>query len=613
MRWHLIKSLMTLIAIVLTTLTASAQDTRLANQYFSSGEYEKAATTYLKLYNKNPRQSYLFDNYIKCLIELEDYDLAEKALKKEIKDKPKKTNNYVTYGNLLEKQERMDEATKWYRKGIDELPVDVGVINSVGATFSRIGKYELALEAYKKGEQLLGEDKFPFENSIAEVYRKLDMPSEMVTYYLKYAKRTTTRTNNNSAIRNTKSNMKYWMRGDSTLLDEMQGQLYTLIQAEPEVLVFPELMEWVHIEREDYGSALRQARALDRRLEEPGDRVLSLGEIARKDGDNDTALKAYDYLINKKGVDGPHYITANSLKFRLLSDKAMDRKEVVPTELDSIDRMYTAFFDQVGINSGTDYVVKQYADFLALNKNDMDKAITVLEDLVVLSSIDKATKASSKISLADFYLMRGEVWEATLLYSQVDKDNEEGLQGEIARFKNAMLFYYEGEFAWAQEQFDILESATSKLISNDAIDMSVFIMDNMGLDTTDIPLKMFAQSQFHTVQNKYGEAYEQLESILSQYPEHSLEDDIMFQKAEIHQRKREYTKALELYTKVFTDFNEEIRADNALMRAAEIHELILLDTDKAMELYEKLYLDFSNSTFAVIARKRFRRLRGDDV
>ena len=600
--------LVVFVGLAICAGTIQAQDSRLANQYFRSGEYEKAAATYLKLYKQNTSQLYLFDNYIASLVELEEYKKVGEELRNQIKQFPNRTNNYVTYGNLLEKLDQPDEAMKWYRKGIDEMPPEIGVISKVGSTFSRVGKHDLALEAYLKGEMMMGKDKFPFETSMADVYKKLDQPKKMVEYYINYAERVSTR-----QIKNTKANMKYWLRGDSTYLEEMKTQLYTRIQEQPDNIVFPELLEWTFVEKEDYKGALRQARALDRKLEENGERVLSIGEIARKDDDIETAIKAYEYIIDKKGLESPLFLTANASKLKLLEQQAMSRKEIDPAELEGIEQTYKEFIADIGINSNTDYIIKQYADFLALSKNDMDQAITVLEDLVSLSSIDRTTKASSKIALADYYLMRGEVWESTLLYSQVDKANEEGLEGEIARFKNAMLFYYEGEFAWAQEQFDILESATSKLISNDAIDMSVFIMDNMGLDTTDIPLKMFAKAQFMSVQNRYDEAFGEMEKITTAYPDHDLEDDILFEKADIYHRRRDHDKALELYTRVYTEFNEEIRADNALMRAAEIYELELDNPEKAKELYEKLYLDFSNSTFAVEARKRFRLLRGDDV
>jgi len=158
-----------------------------------------------------------------------------------------------------------------------------------------------------------------------------------------------------------------------------------------------------------------------------------------------------------------------------------------------------------------------------------------------------------------------------------------------------------------------LKAATSRLIANDAIDMSVFIMDNMGLDTTDIPLKIFSEAELLTLQNKYDEAFSKLDSINTLYPEHSLADDILYQKAKLFVRLKDYDKAISLYQKVYTDYPEEIRADNAIYLLAQLYENQLQNPDEAMALYEKLFIDFSNSSFAVEARKRYRILRGDDI
>ncbi|MFN8333116.1 MAG: hypothetical protein U0T81_18205 [Saprospiraceae bacterium] len=80
-----------------------------------------------------------------------------------------------------------------------------------------------------------------------------------------------------------------------------------------------------------------------------------------------------------------------------------------------------------------------------------------------------------------------------MLYSQVDKDFLEDEISELARYKNARLSYFAGDFNWAQEQFDILKQATSRLISNDAIDMSVFILDNINQDTLGLALSQYSK------------------------------------------------------------------------------------------------------------------------
>jgi len=591
--------------LLVTFSGLTAQDSRLASQYYSSGEYEKAAAVYKKLFDKQPTSHYYFEQYIQSMLAMEDYSGAEAVIKKEIKKRPQHMQLYVTYGNLLERQYLPEEAEAKYRKAIEEMPNDISVINNLGNSFTRLTKYDLAIETYVKAEKVTGNNKI-FINNLADLYKRKGNVPKMIEYYIKAAALYP------NQLDRYKTNFQRYLTTDEDL-EEMKTQLYARIQDDQESIVYPELLEWVFIEREDYNSALRQARALDRKKEEDGSRVINLGNIANGSGDYDTAIKAYEYITEKKGPENVHYVTAKSAILKTRRKKITKNYDYQPADLDSLELAYEAFIDEMGINSRTESMVKEYADFLAVYKNDLPKAIKVLDELVELSSINKYVKANSKISLADYHLMQGDIWESTLLYSQVEKSFKEEHLGEISRFKNAMLAYYAGEFAWAQEQFDILESATSRLISNDAIDMSVFIMDNMGLDTTDVPLKMFAESQLLTVQNRYDAAFGKLDSITTLFPKHSLEDDILYQKAELHSKLRNYDKAKELYTTVFTDFAEEIRADNALYRLASLYEYQLSDLEKAKELYEKLFVEFSNSTFAIEARKRFRTLRGDDI
>ena len=55
------------------------------------------------------------------------------------------------------------------------------------------------------------------------------------------------------------------------------------------------------------------------------------------------------------------------------------------------------------------------------------------------------------------------------------------------------IAYYQGDFNWAQAQLDVLKSS-SKLISNDAMALSLLITDNYNLDTTDVPMMLFAKA-----------------------------------------------------------------------------------------------------------------------
>ena len=587
------------------SVALTAQDSKLAHQYFQSGEYEKAASIFKKLFEKNGNSDYYFQKYVEALIAQEDFELAESEVKKQIKKNPSYMQLYVTYGNLLERQFRPEEANVQYDLAIKNLPADINIINKLANSFLRLTRYDQAIEVYLKGTEMMNNEVL-FAYSLADLYRRKGDTRNMIKYYILAS------TQNINQLPRYKT---YFQRNLVTQedLEELRRQLYAKIQEDPDNEIYPELLEWVFIEKKEYGKALRQARALDRKYEEDGNRVKALGDIAYNAKDYDTAIKAYEYVTKNKSLNNDLYIDSKRAILKSKRKKITENFNYKESDLDTLQVEYEAFIDEFGINQRTEFLVKEYADFLALYKNDLNAAVEVLDGLINLSTISKYVRANAKLSLADYNLMRGDIWESTLLYSQVEKSFKEEYLGEMARFKNAKLFYYAGNFEWAQEQFSILKAATSRLISNDAIDLSVFIMDNMGLDTTDIPLKMFSEAELLTVQNKFDEAFVKLDSILTLYPEHDLEDDVLYQQANLYYKMRDYETAYDIYTKVYTDYPEQIRADNSLFMAAELKEYQLEDPEKAKELYEKLFVDFSSSTFAVDARKRYRVLRGDDI
>lgn len=595
--------LLFIICLFFVVQDITGQNAALGNSYYNSGEYEKAARIYKSLYDKSPGNDYYFGRYIESLLAYEAFDEAEDVLKKALKKRTDDMELHVYYGNLYEKKGEPEKANKQYQQAIKNIPKNTAVIGKLANSFSRLAKYELAIDVYKKGNELIGQDIFSY--NIATLYNRLGNKENMIDYYIKSISRFSK--NLNTLINAMQRNL-----AEEEDIKLLQQKLYEEINkpdAEPAVY---EVLEWTFIHNKEYYKAFRQARSIDRKENGTGEGVLKIADIAYHDGDYNTAIEAYDYVA-EKGALSPLYLagkrgTLNSRKNEILSAKKVDS-----TQLSLLETEYRSFIEDFGANRETAGLLIEFANYEALFMDKIDTSIIILKEVIELGDIDKYTRAKAKIDLADYLLIQGERWESTLLYSQVDKDLKEAELGERARFKNAMLSYYSGDFEWAQEQFDILKRATSRLISNDAIDMSVFIIDNLGLDTTDVPLKMFSQSDLLIFQNKYEEAFKKLNEIENLYPEHGLTDDILYRKAGMNADLGNYDLAIEQYERIIETYPEEIRADNAIYNLAEIYENVLEDNERAMELYQKLFLDYSNSTFAVEARKRFRVLRGDNI
>ena len=599
------KKLIALFLFVLPLLAqAQNNDARLADYYFQNGELEKAAVIYEKLYQQNAGD-YYFERYVSCLMDLSRFEEGEKVILKQIKKEPSKVMLYVNYGKLFEKQGQEAKGAEQYKKAIDKLPADRFIIDNLAMNFNALQRYDLALQTYERGGQLM-KNKNMFAFNLAELYRRKDEVNKMIESYLNALQ------DNPAYLPSVEAMLLRYATGDEER-QELQTQLYARIQEEPKATIYPELLSWLFLQKKDYKNAFRQLKSVDRLNEEDGNRVFNLALIAENDRDYDAALEGYSYIITEKGKGSPFFIEAKRNLLACKRKKLTEGYAFTKEELKEVEREYESFLEEVGRNNRTATIIAELADLEAFYLQDLDKAISLLEDLINFPMIDKKVQSQAKISLGDFNLIKGERWESTLLYSQVDKLYKDDALGHEARFKNAKLSYFFGDFEWAKAQFNVLKASTSKLISNDAIDMDVFIMENTGMDSTTDALAYYAQAELLVFQNRFPEAFVKLDSLRQAFPDHTIEDDIYYLKAQVFRKLRQYDKAIEAYDKITVNYKEGIRADNALFEMAALYEGPLKDKEKAKELYEKLFNDFSGSTLAVEARKRFRILRGDKL
>ena len=160
---------------------------------------------------------------------------------------------------------------------------------------------------------------------------------------------------------------------------------------------------------------------------------------------------------------------------------------------------------------------------------------------------------------------------------------------------------------------DVLKAATSELVSNDAMKLSVFITENLALDSVSEPMELFAKADLMVFQNKIKEAVIILDTLDARYPAHKLADDILFLKSTIALRQKDITTAVAYLETIRENYTYELLADDAIFKLAEIYQYDFKDLEKAKLCYEQIILNFKDSLYANEARKRFRALRGDNL
>ncbi len=292
---------LTILLVVGFLATLAAQEAQLANQYYRDGEYEKAAVLYEKLYKQNERNSFYFDRYVEAMLNLEAYDDVEKAIKKQLRRDPDNVNLYVSYGRLYERRYQDEKAQEQYRLAIERLPRDQYAITRLANTFSLLTKYDLAIATYERGIELLREPE-AFAYNLAELYRRQGDAENMVNQYLNSLDYNPARINQLKTMF-----QRYFSEDD---FEELQRQLYARIQRNDKAMHYPELLSWVFVQKKDYTNALRQAKALDRKLRENGGRVFQLAQIALNDKDYDAAIDGFEYIVERKGKTSTYYLDA---------------------------------------------------------------------------------------------------------------------------------------------------------------------------------------------------------------------------------------------------------------------------------------------------------------
>ena len=578
-----------------------AQNPLLAEQYYADGEFEKAISIYEELVKKNPGNPYYFDTYIQTLIELNDFSTAQSEVQKKLKKNPNDSKLYLLAGKLSDKSGDQKSSQLYFEKAISSLTTAPQEYEFLSSEFINLAKYDLAIKTLKEGQKKLGSNDL-FAMNLADLYRRSGAIDQMIITYVDFCE------NDPSRVNIVKSNFSRSIEQEDFLL--LKEILFERSQKNPTSEIYPELLEWVYIQEKDYSNAFRQVKALDTKRQENGFRIFELAKTALNEKAYDDAIPMLDYLIEKKGPDNALYYQAHTERLTAMKEKILAEPKSTIENLTLVANSYQSFFQTFGKTKASASLMRDYAALSAYYLNNNKEAIDVLNEVIALQP-HKIILAESKIDLADIHVIDGERWEATLLYAQVDKDFKDDELGQEARFKNARLSYFFGDFEWAQAQFSVLKASTSKLIANDALDLSVFITDNSGLDTTYLPLQKYADAELLAIQRKYADAFDILNNLSKDYPTHNLDDDIAFAVAKIYLAKRDYQAAYDAFLALADRFPESIRKDNSIFEAAKIAETIFNNKTDASALYKRIILEHNNSTFAVESRKKYREYQNE--
>lgn len=572
---------------------------RLARQFYNNKEYDKAKDLYLSLYN-DYKHAYYFTQYTDCLLGLGDYERAEKELKSFVKQNTNNWKAQIDLAYVYIKKNEKDKADKYLNKLINGAPENKSSILQIGNVLRSRGLNEYAIALYDRwAESAIVNYSFYIEK--ATTYQSMLIFDKAIENYLFQLE---IDHNSYDLIKNRFRIMMLYDVNNS-INEEIRMALLRKTQEKPDNEQFAELLVWFALQKKDYDMALTQEIALDRRFGDKEYDILYLAEIARDNELYDIAVKAYDYIV-KKEDSGVFYLKSAVGLIEMKYKKALKENNDDINFYDKLSKHIDTEYDKLGFNEQTIPLILTQANILSYRLDRYDDAIDLLNRSLNLP-VSKYDKAKIKMELADIYLFKDEIWEATLLYSQIDKSMKEEPIGHEARFKNARLRYFIGEFDWALASLNILKSATSKLIANDAMTLSILITDNLEYDT--IGLQRIAKADYYIYQKRYDLANKMLDSVNAYNPNEMSMPYLLYRKARMAMDMKDYNLADSLYKRVYQGYASSYMADEALLDDALLLEQYLDRKDEAMECYAKIIDDYTASVYVAQARKNYRRLQ----
>ena len=590
-------------------------DLQLAHKYYLDADYEKAMLYYEKISQEDKYLEKIYKNYKATLIELFKYREAEKLCKDQIKSQPLKLHFLVDLGIIYELDDKPSKKLQLFDKAIAQIKSNTthSAASDLGIAFEKVGAVDRALETYLKFEKISPRNILSFHSKIAMIYNRQGKTHEMINTFFEMLLL------NERFLSSVQNGLVNSIDFETQLKEKeiLRKAIIQNIQTNPNKIVFVELLAWYYMLNNDYENAYIQIKSIDKKLNSNGQKVLELGNTALNNKDFNIAIKCFDYII-KNSSSLEIKFEAKNKRLITFKTKLLNGSKVIKEELEELKANYLLALSQLNNNRNVyNNSLRKYQLLVDLSEieayflKDINSAKNHLKNAMSLTNIKAKQKAEAKLKLADIIVLENNIWEASLMYMQIEKEFKNDPLGHLAKFKNAQVYYFSGEYDWCQAQLDVLKASTSKLIANDALELSVLITDNYNMDTSETAMKLFSYADMLSAQQQYKEAIILYDSVLNNFKNHTLNDEIIFRKAKIKLKQHLYNEAIKHLENLEINYPNSILLDNSLYLMGCIYQEYIKNLDLAKKYFKTLLFNHPGSLYITDSRKRFRKIAGN--
>ncbi|APG65999.1 hypothetical protein LPB136_11760 [Tenacibaculum todarodis] len=589
----MMKRFLILFFLVISQVVLAQSDYPLAENYYRNNEYEKALQIYQKLVDKSPYNTTYIQRLVDCYQELNRFSSVDSLLTLKQKKNKKLTFYNVLLGYNYERQQQPEKAIKLYKKAIKSIDKNANYGTTIANLLKNYNQLDLAIEAYNATAKKRPKSSYGFQ--IAQIYgEKGDFP-KMFESYIDLVDKIPSR------LKTVKRYTAQYITDDSEseINIAFKKALLRKSASNPKA-IWNSLLSWLFVQQKEYNKALIQEKALYARDADELASIVNLGEIAFFNNDFETAQKSFEFILDKTNYPDEK---VNAHLYLL--------KIAIKQEVPKIEDKFETVFSEFGKNENTLPIQVEYANYVTFVKNEPENAQEILEEAMSYAK-SKFQQARIKLKLGDVLVFTGKFNQALIYYTQIQSKLKSHPLAQQARFKVAQTSYFKGDFAWAKAQLKVLKGSATQLIANDAVALFLTISDNEPKDSIPSGLKQIAQSDLFSFQNKNAEALAVLEEVFVDFGGQPIEYEALFKKGKLLVKLKKYDEAILTFAEVVANDAEGIYNDDVYYEVAELFNK-LNKPEKAQEYYQKIIFEHPSSIYLVDARKKFRKLRGDDI
>ncbi len=572
-----------------------------ATTLFYQGDMQAAIPLLQQLYTAN-HSHYYYQYLVQAYVMTKEYTKAQKLIKQHHKDKNYKALFDMAYVAKAKGQNK--QANKKYTAALKQMPRNKSAYLSVVNSMRRRGLFDWAENTCLYAQKHMPHESFHLE--LAYLYQALGKYTLMTDALLSLLE---AKPEQEKTIRH-KFQYLWRKQSSDSLPTYARTACLKKLQSAPDKIQFRTFLLWMSIQQQDFEMAEMQARALDKfaYTEQKEPHLLVLARVLLNQQRYGQAASILKEIVHSKNVNkDAYYFEAQRGYLHAAFQHLKQAKAHTNSDIAAVKADYDNFLHTLGWAYCHKQTVIDYADLLAHYTHRADSAVLFLQNSLSHLRLQPQDMGAVKLYLGDVYQEVEQPWEATLLYSQIEKDFPHDNLGFEARYRNALLSFYLGEVAWAEAQLDVLKAATDKKIANDAMKWALFITEAKAADTTQQLLRVYGRALQAQSQSKDTLAVSVLDTLLNTTDNAQLQAFFSLQKAQIWLAQQYIAPAKSLLETFVNEYPDSFVADEAIWTLIGL--LKATEPEQCASYYKLLITEYPASFFTPQAREAYRKIK----